>query len=115
MYFNYRSSCLFNGSTCYINCGPFIFSESIFGRFKIKIENQLMRLSPGKYVIARLPMVFGINAPRTLQIDHAIHNNESIEVFPNSIINVNSDIRLSQQIHYLINHKKNRGLPSGEY
>ena len=81
-------------------------SESIFGRFKIKIENQLMRLSPGKYVIARLPMVFGINAPRTLQIDHAIHNNESIEVFPNSIINVNSDIRLSQQIHYLINHKK---------
>ena len=80
-------------------------SESIFGRFKIKIENQLMRLSPGKYVIARLPMVFGINAPRTLQIDHAIHNNESIEVFPNSIINVNSDIRLSQQIHYLINHK----------
>ena len=51
-------------------------------------------------------MVFGINAPRTLQIDHAIHNNESIEVFPNSIINVNSDIRLSQQIHYLINHKK---------
>ena len=34
------------------------FSESVFGRFKIKIENQLMRLSPGKYVIARLPMVF---------------------------------------------------------
>ena len=26
--------------------------------------------------------------------------------FSNTIINVNSDIRLSQQIHYIINHKK---------
>lgn len=82
------------------------FSESVFGRLKIKIENQLMRLSPGKYVIARLPMIFGLNAPRTLQIDQAIKKNKAIEVFPNSIINVNSDVRLSQQIHYLINHKK---------
>ena len=82
------------------------FSESIFGRFKIKIENQLMRLSPAKYVIARLPMIFGLNAPRTLEIDQAVRNNEAIEVFPNSIINVNSDVRLSQQIHFLINHKK---------
>ncbi|MGB1404365.1 MAG: dTDP-4-dehydrorhamnose reductase, partial [Flavobacteriaceae bacterium] len=31
---------------------------------------------------------------------------KSIEVFPNSIINVNSDRRLCQQIHYLINQKK---------
>lgn len=82
------------------------FSESIFGRFKIKIENQLMRLPPGKFVIARLPMIFGLNAPRTIEIDQAIVNEEAIEVFPNSIINVNSDVRLSQQIHFLINHKK---------
>ena len=81
-------------------------SESIYGRFKIKIENQVMRLPIGKYVIARLPMVFGINAPITLEIDLAIQNNEAIEVFPNTIINVNSDIRLTQQIHYLINQKK---------
>lgn len=82
------------------------FSESIFGRFKIKIENQLMRLPPGKFVIARLPMIFGLNAPRTIEIDQAIVKEEAIEVFPNSIINVNSDVRLSQQIHFLINHKK---------
>ena len=60
----------------------------------------------GKYVIIRLPMIFGINAPRTLEIDAAIKNDTSIEVFPNTIVNVNSDVRLSQQIHYLINHKK---------
>ena len=32
--------------------------------------------------------------------------NKAIEVFPNTIINVNSDFRLSQQIHYLINQQK---------
>jgi dTDP-4-dehydrorhamnose reductase len=81
-------------------------SESVYGHFKIKIENQLMQLPVGKFVIIRLPMIFGMNAPRTLEIDNAIKQKQAIEVFPNTIINVNSDIRLSQQIHYLINHKK---------
>ena len=81
-------------------------SESIYGHFKIKVENQLMNLPIGKYVIIRLPMIFGMNAPRTREIDKAVKEDKSIEVFPNIIININSDIRLSQQIHYLINHKK---------
>ena len=51
-------------------------------------------------------MIFGLNAPRTVEIDEAVKKNKFIEVFPNTIINVNSDIRLSQQIHYLINKKK---------
>ncbi|MBF11721.1 MAG: dTDP-4-dehydrorhamnose reductase [Flavobacteriaceae bacterium] len=81
-------------------------SESIYGHFKIKIENQLMHLPVGKYIIIRLPMIFGISAPRTLEIDEALKNDLAIEVFPNTVINVNSDVRLRQQIHYLINHKK---------
>jgi dTDP-4-dehydrorhamnose reductase len=81
-------------------------SESVYGRLKIKTENQLLRLSVGKYVIARLPMIFGLNAPRTQAIDIAVKNNTSIEVFPNTIINVNSDVRLAQQLHYIINQQK---------
>ncbi len=81
-------------------------SKSIYGHFKIKIENQLMNLPIGKFVIIRLPMVFGINAPRTKEIDKAVKEDIAIEVFPNTIINVNSDVRLCQQIHYMINHKK---------
>ena len=77
-------------------------SDSIYGRFKIKIENNLMRLPSTKYVLARIPMIFGNNSPRILEIEQAIKNNESIEVFPNTIINVNSDIRLSQQVHLLL-------------
>ena len=82
------------------------FSESIYGKVKIKIENQIMRLPIGKYVIARLPMIFGKKAPRVIAFDNAVLTGAPIEVFPNTIINVNSDTRLSQQIHYIINQKK---------
>ncbi|MBL6669887.1 MAG: sugar nucleotide-binding protein [Flavobacteriaceae bacterium] len=82
------------------------FSESVYGKIKIKIENQIMRLPIGKYVIARLPMIFGKQAPRVVAFDKAIVAGAPIEVFPNTIINVNSDSRLSQQIHYIINQKK---------
>ena len=50
-------------------------------------------------------MIFGFNSPRILELDNAVNNNKTIDV-SNTIINVNSDIRLSQQIHYIINHKK---------
>ena len=43
-------------------------SQSIYGRFKIKIENALLRLPNHKYNILRLPMVFGHNSPRLKQI-----------------------------------------------
>ncbi len=80
-------------------------SESIYGRFKIKIENDLLRLSPSKYVLARLPMIFGNQSLRIQELDNTILNNQPIEVFPNTIINVNNNIKLSQQIHYIINQK----------
>ena len=80
-------------------------SESIYGRFKIKIENDLLRLPTTKYVLARLPMVFGNHSPRIQEMDEAMKTKKSIEVFPNTIINVNNDIKLSQQIHFIINQQ----------
>lgn len=80
-------------------------SESIYGRLKIKVENGLLRLPTAKYVIARLPMIFGQHSPRVKEIDHAVQQGQSIEVFPNTIVNVNSDRKLAQQIHYIINRQ----------
>lgn len=80
-------------------------SESVYGRLKIKIENDLMRLPTGKYIIARLPMVFGLNAPRVKQMENALKAGEAVEVFPNTIVNVISDRKLTQQIHYIINQR----------
>ncbi len=82
-------------------------SESIYGRLKIKIENMLLRLPKTKALVVRVPMVFGNGSPRIRAIKDALINNEPIEVFPNLIINVTNDYRLTQQIHYLINRNKN--------
>nr|WP_297916089.1 sugar nucleotide-binding protein [uncultured Allomuricauda sp.] len=81
-------------------------SESIYGRLKIKIENMLMRLPKNKSAILRVPMVFGNTSPRIRDIKKLLESNEPIEVFPNLIINVTNDDRLTQQIHYLINRDK---------
>lgn len=82
------------------------FSNSIYGHFKIKIENMVMRLPKRKWSILRVPMVMGTNSPRALEIKTAIKDNATIEVFPNLIINVTTEDKLSQQIHYIINRNK---------
>ncbi len=81
-------------------------SESVYGRLKIKVENMMMRLPKKKAAILRIPMVFGNTSPRIKEIKTLLEANEPIEVFPNLIINVTNDDRLTQQIHYLINRDK---------
>tara|TARA_B100001146_G_C16166771_1_gene428225 strand:- start:383 stop:1204 length:822 start_codon:yes stop_codon:yes gene_type:complete len=81
-------------------------SESIYGKLKIKIENMLLRIPQKKMGILRLPMVFGNGSPRIKEIKKLIWDNEPIEVFPNLVLNVTNDDKLTQQIHYLINRNK---------
>lgn len=81
-------------------------SESIYGRLKIKIENMLLRLPKEKMAILRIPMVFGNSSPRIRDMKKAIIANQPVEVFPNLILNVTSDDKITQQIHYLINRNK---------
>ncbi len=78
-------------------------SESIYGRLKIRIENMLLRLPQSRMLLVRLPMVFGNTSPRVKEIEQALQNREAIEVFPNLVMNVTCDDKLSQQIHYMIN------------
>ncbi|MBU2940130.1 sugar nucleotide-binding protein [Lacinutrix sp. C3R15] len=81
-------------------------SLSIYGHFKIKIENMLMRLPKRKWAILRVPMVFGQGSPRIEEIKIQLKEKLPIEIFPNLIINVTTDDKLSQQIHYIINRSK---------
>ena len=81
-------------------------SHSMYGHFKIKIENMLLRL-PKKYTaILRLPMVFGAQSPRIKEIKAFIKEGLPIEVFPNLVMNVTTDTKVTQQIHYIINRNK---------
>lgn len=81
-------------------------SQSIYGRFKIKIENALLRLPNHNYNIIRLPMVFGKASPRVKQIKTILDLGEPLEVFPNVVINATEILKVTQQIHYLINRNR---------
>jgi len=81
-------------------------SNSIFGYFKIKIEDMLMRLPQEQYAILRLPMVFGAQSPRIKEIKAQIREKIPIEVFPKLIMNVTTDYKVTQQIHYIINRDR---------
>ena len=91
------------------------FSESQYGIFKIKIENLLLKLPLKKIVIARLPMIWGNNSPRIKEIKRNIINMIPIEIYPNTIINLNSINKLCQQILHIINHNKNGIFHLGTY
>jgi dTDP-4-dehydrorhamnose reductase len=81
-------------------------SGSVYGHFKIKIENMLLRLPKRKVAIIRLPMVLGSQSPRLKEIKQHLHDKTAIEIFPNIIMNVTTDSKVTQQIHYIINRNK---------
>ncbi|MBR9915071.1 MAG: sugar nucleotide-binding protein [Algicola sp.] len=81
-------------------------SGSIYGHFKIKIENMLLRLPKKKVAIVRLPMVLGSQSPRLKEIKQHLQDKTAIEIFPNIIMNVTTDSKVTQQIHYMINRNK---------
>lgn len=81
-------------------------SQSIYGRFKIKIENALLRLPNHQYNIVRLPMVFGKATPRIKEIKTIIDLGEPLEVFPNVVINATEIQKVTQQLHYIINRSR---------
>lgn len=84
-------------------------SESIYGRLKIKIENDLLGMAPNKYVICRIPMIYGHNSPRIKEIKTHLEQRKAIEVFPNVVINATYIDKLVSQIHYIINRRR-RGI-----
>ncbi|MBO3117774.1 sugar nucleotide-binding protein [Winogradskyella sp. DF17] len=81
-------------------------SNSIYGHFKIKIENMLLRLPKKQVAILRLPMVFGANSPRVKEIKSQIKEKQPVEIFPNLIMNVTLDKKVTQQVHYIVNRNK---------
>ncbi|WP_452222666.1 sugar nucleotide-binding protein [Lacinutrix chionoecetis] len=81
-------------------------SHSMYGHFKIKIENMLLRMPKKQISILRLPMVFGAQSPRIKEIKAFLKEDIPIEVFPNLVMNVTTDTKVTQQIHYIINRNK---------
>ena len=81
-------------------------SQSKYGLFQIKIENALLRLPNHLYNIVRVPMIFGHDSPKINEIKLLYDLKQPIEVFPNVVINATVHHKFTQQIHYIINRKK---------
>ena len=81
-------------------------SNSIYGHFKIRLEQLFLKLPSKKVVILRLPMVFGAPSPRLNELKVHLELDVPIELFPNLIMNVISDKKVTQQLHYIINRNK---------
>lgn len=80
------------------------FSETKEGRFKISIENLLLANIPSQVAILRLPLVLGINSPEIVQLRQCIRHQATFEVYPNLILSATTIDKVTQQIHYIINH-----------
>jgi dTDP-4-dehydrorhamnose reductase len=81
-------------------------SNSVYGHFKIRLEQLFLKLPTEKVAILRLPMVFGVPSPRINELKLHLELDSPIELFPNLIMNVISDKKVTQQVHYIINRKK---------
>jgi dTDP-4-dehydrorhamnose reductase len=81
-------------------------SNSIYGHFKIRLEQLFLKLPAKKIAILRLPMVFGAQSPRVNELKLHLELDAPIELFPNLIMNVISDQKVTQQLHYIINRNK---------
>ena len=78
------------------------FSRSVYGRFNIHIENKILRMKNKNWCINRSSMIFSKNSKRINDLKENLKKSISIEIFPNLIININSERYLSKQIHYII-------------
>lgn len=76
--------------------------QTIEGRYFASVEKMLLTIPKEKVIIARLPMVLGVTAPRVIQLQQAIKNHAAFDVYPNLVISATTVDKVSQQIHYLI-------------
>jgi dTDP-4-dehydrorhamnose reductase len=78
------------------------FSTSVYGRFNVHIENKLLRMDNKNWSINRSAIIFSKKSKRLHELKKDLNNSNSIEIFPNLIININSEEYLSKQLHYII-------------
>lgn len=85
----------------YDNDSP--LSISTIGKCEISLEKILLEKIPNQFVIARIPIILGINSPTIFHLRQCIKHYAAFEVFPNLVITATTIKKFQQQIHYLIN------------
>ncbi len=78
-------------------------AESHEGRHHIRMERIIQELPNKQWVIARLPLVLGVNSPEIIHLKQAIRHQAEFEVYPHLVVSTTTNDKIAQQIHYLIN------------
>ncbi|MBL6649315.1 MAG: sugar nucleotide-binding protein [Flavobacteriaceae bacterium] len=91
------------------------FSRSSYGRFNIHIENKILRMKNKNWCINRSAMIFSKKSKRIENLKQNLKKSICIEIFPNLIININSEEYLSKQIHYIISRNLRGIFHHGSY
>lgn len=100
------SDCVFDGKIEFPSYeNDQVKAESSYGRYKVSVEKMIQEIPSEKFVIIRLPVVLGVNAPKIEQLKQAAIHHAAFEVYPNLIISVTLADKIAQQIHYIINKK----------
>lgn len=99
---------------------PHVESDSLesisdYGKFKIKCETMLRETMGPLVTILRLPMVFGKNAKRVLEIKDGLKKGGSLIMYSDFYLNFHSDVLLAEQIDYLIEKNVEGILHLGSY
>ena len=81
------------------------FSNSIYGKVKINIENKILRMKTKNWVILRSAILFDKRSARLKNLINDVKHSVHIEIFPNLIVNINSTEIFVKQIHYIISRK----------
>jgi dTDP-4-dehydrorhamnose reductase len=90
---------------------PLALSET--GKYHLSIEKLIRQLPEENYLVFRLPLVLGVNAPELIRLKMAIKHKATFEVFEDLVINVTTDTHFPRHLHYLINQKKSGIFHSG--
>ncbi len=83
---------------------PLSISEE--GKYAITVEKLIKELPDKKYAILRSPMILGVNAPIISKLKTAIKNKTTFEIYSDLVINIVSESKFSQLVHFMINQKK---------
>lgn len=76
-------------------------SKSDYGRLKVECEEVLFRELKGRYVILRLPFIWGNSSPRLKSILNQVQNENKVNVWSNLYINNTSDTQIINCINII--------------
>lgn len=80
-------------------------SQTDYGRYKIECEKRIREILCKDACILRIPQIWGKTSPRMKKLADAVQNGTEITVYPELLINTNTDAMVAKQLCYIIKNR----------